>query len=43
LQPRHDFDDEALSELSASIATLGVIQPITLRRRNDGKYTIISG
>ena len=43
LQPRHDFDDEALTELSASIATLGVIQPITLRRRNDGKYTIISG
>ena len=43
LQPRYDFDDEALAELSASIATLGVIQPITLRRRNDGKYTIISG
>lgn len=43
LQPRHTFDDEALSELSASIANLGVIQPITLRRRNDGKYTIISG
>ncbi|MBO7199171.1 MAG: ParB/RepB/Spo0J family partition protein [Alistipes sp.] len=43
LQPRHDFDDEALQELSASIATLGVIQPITLRRRDDGKYTIISG
>lgn len=43
LQPRHDFDDEALNELSASIATLGVIQPITLRRREDGKYTIISG
>ena len=43
LQPRHTFDDEALTELSASIANLGVIQPITLRRRNDGKYTIISG
>ena len=43
LQPRHTFDDEALAELSASIANLGVIQPITLRRRNDGKYTIISG
>lgn len=43
LQPRHDFDDEALGELSTSIANLGVIQPITLRRREDGKYTIISG
>ena len=42
-QPRRDFDDETLAELSASIANLGVIQPITLRRRNDGKYTIISG
>ena len=42
-QPRRDFDDEALAELSASIANLGVIQPITVRRRTDGKYTIISG
>lgn len=43
LQPRREFDDEALAELSASIAQLGVIQPITLRRRADGRYTIISG
>lgn len=43
LQPRRDFDEEALAELSASIATLGVIQPITLRRAENGKYTIISG
>lgn len=43
LQPRTTFDDEALSELSDSIAQLGVIQPITLRRAINGKYTIISG
>ena len=43
LQPRRDFDPEALAELSASIAELGVIQPITLKRRPDGGYTIISG
>ena len=43
LQPRKEFDDDALTELAASIKQLGVIQPITLRRRNDGKYTIISG
>lgn len=43
LQPRTAFDEEALGELSASIAQLGLIQPITLRRRADGKYTIISG
>ncbi|MBR2867248.1 MAG: ParB/RepB/Spo0J family partition protein [Alistipes sp.] len=43
LQPRSTFDEEALKELSESIAQLGVIQPITLRRRDDGRYTIISG
>lgn len=43
LQPRKEFDDDALTELAASIKQLGVIQPITLRRRNDGKFTIISG
>ena len=42
-QPRTNFDQEALEELADSIRQLGVIQPITLRRRNDGKYTIISG
>ena len=43
LQPRTEFDEEALTELADSIAQLGVIQPITLKRRDDGKYTIISG
>lgn len=43
LQPRSNFDEEALKELAESIAQLGVIQPITLRRRDDGRYTIISG
>ena len=43
LQPRTEFDEEALAELTDSIAQLGVIQPITLKRRGDGKYTIISG
>jgi ParB family chromosome partitioning protein len=43
LQPRKDFDEEALAELSASIAQLGVIQPITLKRTSEGRYIIISG
>lgn len=43
LQPRSTFDEEALNELAESIAQLGVIQPITLKRRGDGRYTIISG
>lgn len=42
-QPRREFDEEALKELSTSIAQLGVIQPVTLRRGADGKYIIISG
>lgn len=41
-QPRTQFDEESLSELAASIAELGIIQPVTLRRSND-KYIIISG
>lgn len=42
LQPRTNFDDDALAELSHSIAQLGVIQPITLRRTGQ-RYMIISG
>ncbi len=43
-QPRTQFDEEALEELAASIRQLGVIQPVTLKKRNsDGKYLIISG
>ena len=42
-QPRTHFDDDALEELADSIATLGLIQPITVRREADGKYIIISG
>ena len=42
-QPRTHFDEEALSELAASIRELGVISPITLRKNEDGKYLIIAG
>ena len=42
-QPRTQFDQEALSELAASISQLGVIQPITVKRCDGGKYIIISG
>lgn len=41
-QPRSTFDPEALGELADSIRTLGVIQPITVKREEEG-YTIISG
>ena len=42
-QPRMNFDQEALDELADSIRTLGLIQPITVRRKADGRYQIISG
>lgn len=42
-QPRTQFDEEALDELADSIRQLGVIQPVTVKRADDGKYIIISG
>ena len=42
-QPRMAFDPEALEELASSIRTLGLIQPITVRKVEDGRYQIISG
>ena len=42
-QPRMTFDQDALEELAESIKTLGLIQPITVRRKTDGRYQIISG
>ena len=42
-QPRMTFGQDALEELAESIRTLGLIQPITVRRKPDGRYQIISG
>ena len=42
-QPRTYFDEDALTELAASIRELGVISPITLRKNDDGTYLIIAG
>ena len=42
-QPRSIFEDEALEELAASIRTHGIIQPITLKETDTGKYMIIAG
>ena len=42
-QPRMSFDQDALEELADSVRTLGLIQPITVRRKADGRYQIISG
>ncbi|NLD21941.1 MAG: ParB/RepB/Spo0J family partition protein [Bacteroidales bacterium] len=42
-QPRVTFDEEAIEELSESIKILGIIQPITVRKTENGKFQIISG
>jgi ParB family chromosome partitioning protein len=42
-QPRMSFDKEALDELTDSIKTLGLIQPITVRKIAEDRYQIISG
>lgn len=42
-QPRYSFDDEALEELAESIKQYGLIQPITVRRLDNGYYQIIAG
>jgi len=41
-QPRSYFGDQALSELAQSIESLGIIQPITVKKHDD-KFLIISG
>ena len=42
-QPRRDFDEEELLALSESIATHGIIQPLTVRETATGYYQIIAG
>lgn len=42
-QPRTQFDEQALNELSQSIKTYGLIQPVTVRPIENGKYQLISG
>jgi ParB family transcriptional regulator, chromosome partitioning protein len=42
-QPRYDFDQDALNELSESIKIHGLIQPITVRRMSSNQYQLISG
>ncbi|MEW6145048.1 MAG: ParB/RepB/Spo0J family partition protein [Thermodesulfobacteriota bacterium] len=42
LQPRKDFDDDTISELTASIKEKGILQPIVVRQAGSG-YEIIAG
>ena len=42
-QPRTQFNPDTLAELASSIAELGVIQPITVRKLKDNSYQLVSG
>lgn len=41
--PRTNFEEEALAELSESIKEHGIIQPLTVRKLGRDKYQLISG
>jgi len=42
-QPRRHFDEESLVELAASIAEMGVLQPILVRPLDDDTYELVAG
>lgn len=42
-QPRKNFDEEALRDLSASIAQFGVLQPLLVAPADNGCYMLIAG
>ena len=42
-QPRRHFDKDSLLELSKSISTYGVIQPVSVRLKSGLKYELIAG
>ena len=42
-QPRPEFDEEELESLSESLATQGILQPLTVRELESGYYQIIAG
>lgn len=43
LQPRTNFDEARLEELAQSIRSNGIIQPLLVRRIENGKYQLIAG
>jgi len=42
-QPRLTFDEDALEELSASIAEVGLLQPVVVRKLGPGRYELVMG
>ena len=42
-QPRTHFNEQAIGELAESIKSLGIIQPVTVRKLNRNQYQLVSG
>ncbi|MDR2725770.1 MAG: ParB/RepB/Spo0J family partition protein [Candidatus Adiutrix sp.] len=42
-QPREYFDEKEISSLARSIKTMGVIDPLTVRPKGDGRYELVDG
>ena len=42
-QPRTRFDSQSLEELAASIRTVGIVVPLTVRETGEGRYQLIAG
>lgn len=42
-QPRTEFNDEALARLARSLDADGLLQPITVRRADEGRFVVVSG
>jgi ParB family chromosome partitioning protein len=42
-QPRRTFDEDALDELAASIAEVGLLQPVVVRKLGPGSYELVMG
>ncbi len=42
-QPRRTFDEDTLDELAASIAEVGLLQPVVVRKLGPGDYELVMG
>src|SRR5215211_1407634 len=42
-QPRRQFNEASIAELAASLKSTGLVQPIIVRRADDGGYELIAG
>jgi ParB family chromosome partitioning protein len=43
MQPRRDFGDEEMADLIASIESKGILQPLTVRETEEGRYQLVAG